>query len=86
MRVAAEEAGVLFWIIGFQGVKVRGKGNLGIDDDVAATGQIDEHVRADDAPAQWGGDLAIKVHVFGHTAELNHALQLHLAPTAAHIG
>ena len=84
--VAAQEAGVFFWVIGLQRVEVRSKRHLGIDNDMAATSQLDNHVWANDATTQRSRNLAVKVHMFGHAAYFNHPLQLHLAPTTAGIG
>jgi len=67
-------------------VEIGRQRDLGVDDDVLAVGEVDDHVRAEQvAGVVAGARLLVEVDVGEQTGRLDEAAQLHLAPSAAHL-
>lgn len=67
----------------------RGEGNLGIEGEMSAAGQVDNHIRARSrrAPTTRGrGNLLRKINVGEHSGGLHHPAQFHFTPHAARRG
>ncbi len=74
----------LFMLVGgFERFEISGKRRLGIDNDVLAAGQLDNHVGAQAAFFGAGAFLLEKVTMVEHAGHFNHAFELQLAPAAA---
>ena len=86
MRVATPVPGLLLRIPGVQGVEKCGERNLGVDDDLPAAGEVDDHVGAHELVAEVGAHLGVEVAVPDHAAQFHDAFQLHLTPAAADLG
>ena len=73
-------------VLGLERVEVGGQRRLRVDDDVLAARQLDDEVGAEHAPVGVGRRrLLVEVAVREHPGELDDALELDLAPAAAHV-
>ena len=84
VRLHVRPARVL--VLRLERVEVRGQGRLRVDDDVLAAGQLDDEVGPQHAPVgvrdrRLLGEVAVREH----SGKLDHALELDLAPAAAHV-
>ena len=85
-RVPREVPAPLVLVVGLDRVEVRVERRLRVDDDVLAARQLHDQV----GPQQPAVVVALarlldEVAVRDHPGELDHALQLHLAPAAANV-
>jgi hypothetical protein len=67
-------------------LEVRRERHLRVHDDRAPARQLDDHVGTQAAGFRLDGHLLDVVAVLGHPGELDHPMQGHLTPAAAHLG
>ncbi len=63
-------------------LQVGAEGNLGVDGDRLAAGQVHDHVGSSGAGRRGDGGLHVEVHAFEQPGRLDHVPQLGLAPDA----
>ena len=74
-------------IIGPAGVEIRRERDLRVDDDVLAARKTDDEIRPEQSSVVvTGRRLENEVAMLKHSRCLYDALELHLAPAAAHVG
>jgi len=86
LRELAEQPVAFGVVVGLVGVEERAQRHLGVDVDEAALGERHLQVGTDRRPrGGLGGLLQHEVAVLAQTGQLDHALQLQLAPGAPHL-
>ncbi len=90
--VGAELAGVCSLIqrtrtivVGLDEFQERLERDLGINDDLPASGNMDDHVGAQATLVGGGRDLLVEVAVRDHARHLHHPAELHFAPTTSRL-
>ena len=84
-RVMAQLAVALRLVLGLHRVQERRRRDLGVDDDVLAAGQADDHVRRETAAVAVDRFFQVEVAVFEHAGRFDDPPQLQLAPLAADV-
>ena len=75
------------FVDGFVGVEIGLEGDLGIDYDMLATGQVHDEIRPQSATlavAAGDGNLLAEIAVLEHAGHFDNTLELHFAPAAPH--
>ncbi|OPZ07119.1 MAG: hypothetical protein BWZ08_02055 [candidate division BRC1 bacterium ADurb.BinA292] len=81
--VTLEGGAALVGVGGLEGLQIGHQGGLGVDDDAAAAGKINDHVGPQAAVGGVDGDLFAKVAAIDHAGQFDDAAQGDLAPAAA---
>jgi len=84
--VALEVPLALVHVVGAERSEVRLDRDLRVDHDALPAGELHDHVRPEETARVVAlALLLVEVAVLNHPGELDDALQLHFAPTAAHV-